>query len=200
MANKDTRQTLLCITFIATTIILEMLNPTDGYSLASEIRKPEGGVFDMLVNAPIQKLCKDDENWNDSSYGDGSTKCADMKYDWCQNFGDYSTEAKRGCPKTCGVCEDMVCHVPFAAYSAFFAAVNCESVLDESQLLGVRTPGVKTYFKNGEISSLRCTSYASQCRASIKQVAYLYENSFNVEVCQKNDPLYKLITELARTC
>ena len=48
--------------------------------------------------------CKDDPNWYDAEYGDGKGKCVDMTTDWCQNHGEYSSEAKRACPKKCGVC------------------------------------------------------------------------------------------------
>ena len=50
-------------------------------------------------------MCKDDPNWDDVDYGDGKGKCVDMTTDWCQNHGEYSSEAKRACPRTCGVCE-----------------------------------------------------------------------------------------------
>ena len=42
----------------------------------------------------------------DNQYGDGKSSCVDMTANpgWCQNYGDYSIEAKRACPKSCGVC------------------------------------------------------------------------------------------------
>ena len=61
-----------------------------------------------VLNAPLSNLCEDDENWKDSDHGDGLGRCADMTEDWCQNHGDYSTEAKRACPKACGVCQGRV--------------------------------------------------------------------------------------------
>ena len=48
--------------------------------------------------------CTDDSNWTDNRYGDGTSKCTDMKIDWCENMGDYSREAKAFCPLACGVC------------------------------------------------------------------------------------------------
>ena len=49
--------------------------------------------------------CKDDPNWYDAEYGDGKGKCVDMTTDWCQKHGEYSSEAKRACPRKCGVCD-----------------------------------------------------------------------------------------------
>ena len=48
--------------------------------------------------------CTDDPNWTDNKYGDGTSKCTDIKIEWCDKFGDYSTEAKMFCPLACGVC------------------------------------------------------------------------------------------------
>ena len=48
--------------------------------------------------------CKDDETWTDHQYGNGKSKCPDMIPDYCNNFGEYSIEAKGACPKACGVC------------------------------------------------------------------------------------------------
>ena len=49
-------------------------------------------------------MCEDDQNWVDSKFGNGKSKCVDMIPDWCQNYGSYSSEAKHACPKTCGQC------------------------------------------------------------------------------------------------
>ncbi len=51
--------------------------------------------------------CKDDSNWTDNKLGDGNLRCADMNTDWCENYGDYSTEAKEFCPSACGVCSGI---------------------------------------------------------------------------------------------
>ena len=48
--------------------------------------------------------CSDDHDWKDSEYGDGKNICRDLSLEWCENFQNYSNEAKRACPKTCGVC------------------------------------------------------------------------------------------------
>jgi len=58
-------------------------------------------------NQPIQlgKQCIDDLRWVDTEYGDGKSRCPDMTQEWCQNHGDYSQEAKRACPRKCGVCK-----------------------------------------------------------------------------------------------
>ena len=66
-------------------------------------------VYDELIGKPFDALytetCEDDPNWRDSKYGgDGTDRCSDMTYHFCNDFGKYSTEAKRACPKTCGVC------------------------------------------------------------------------------------------------
>ena len=52
--------------------------------------------------------CKDDANWTDNKYGDGESKCTDMKADWCDNYGDYSSEAKEFCPLACSVCSGNI--------------------------------------------------------------------------------------------
>jgi len=55
--------------------------------------------------------CADDPNWRDNSYGGtGTAVCVDMKSNpsWCTNHGDYSTEARRACPVSCGVCKFAV--------------------------------------------------------------------------------------------
>ena len=63
----------------------------------------------LTFNAPLSDLCEDDENWKDTEYGISPyVSCADMIDDWCQNYGDYSTEAKRACPKACGVCKGRI--------------------------------------------------------------------------------------------
>ena len=48
--------------------------------------------------------CEDDIDWTDFKYGDGKASCMDMTYDWCTNYGEYSHEAQRACPLTCGLC------------------------------------------------------------------------------------------------
>ena len=51
--------------------------------------------------------CIDDLKWVDTKYGDGKSRCPDMTKEWCQNHGDYSLEAKRACPNTCGACQGI---------------------------------------------------------------------------------------------
>ena len=58
-------------------------------------------------NFQIVEECIDDVNWRDSKYGDGKLKCSDMKLDWCQDNGDYSIEALKSCPRSCGVCKGI---------------------------------------------------------------------------------------------
>ena len=50
------------------------------------------------------KVCKDEEYWTDYKHGDGKASCMDMSTNWCNNFGDYSIEARRACPVACGLC------------------------------------------------------------------------------------------------
>ena len=64
--------------------------------------KFETKILSFLANLEI---CQDDQNWVDSKFGDGKGKCEDMTLDWCENQGNYSTEAKRACPKACKVCK-----------------------------------------------------------------------------------------------
>ena len=54
-------------------------------------------------------VCRDDPNWKDNNYGDGSSGCAHMTPDWCENYGDYSTEAKEFCPSKCDSCPGIIC-------------------------------------------------------------------------------------------
>ena len=48
--------------------------------------------------------CEDDRNWRDIQHGDGKDSCDSMNPDFCTNHGEYSIEAKRACPRACGVC------------------------------------------------------------------------------------------------
>ena len=48
--------------------------------------------------------CEDDRNWRDTLHGDGKDSCDSMNPDFCTNHGEYSIEAKRACPRACGVC------------------------------------------------------------------------------------------------
>ena len=48
--------------------------------------------------------CEDDRNWRDILHGDGKDSCDSMNPDFCTNHGEYSIEAKRACPRACGVC------------------------------------------------------------------------------------------------
>ena len=48
--------------------------------------------------------CEDDRNWRDNLHGDGKDSCNSMNPDFCTNHGEYSIEAKRACPRACGVC------------------------------------------------------------------------------------------------
>ena len=61
----------------------------------------------FVNNLQIVEKCIDDMNWKDSKYGDGKSKCSDMTQDWCQNRGDYSIEALKSCPRSCGVCKGI---------------------------------------------------------------------------------------------
>ena len=54
------------------------------------------------------ETCEDDPNWLDDKFGDGTGGCAHMTTDWCQKYGDYASEAKCACPKTCGVCSSGI--------------------------------------------------------------------------------------------
>lgn len=54
---------------------------------------------------PLDGVCEDDPDWVDDKFdGDGASTCADLKIKWCYNYGEYSAEARRACPKTCGLC------------------------------------------------------------------------------------------------
>jgi len=48
--------------------------------------------------------CEDDRNWRDTLHGDGKDSCDSMNPDFCTNHGEYAIEAKRACPRACGVC------------------------------------------------------------------------------------------------
>ena len=49
--------------------------------------------------------CRDDSDWKDNRYGgDGKSRCKDLTLDWCNNHGKYSDEARRACPRSCGLC------------------------------------------------------------------------------------------------
>lgn len=54
----------------------------------------------------VESGCKDDHNWLDSKYGDGTTGCIDLTLDWCNNHGEFSKEAQRACPVSCGRCKE----------------------------------------------------------------------------------------------
>ena len=57
--------------------------------------------------------CQDDPRWRDSKYGgDGNARCIDLTLDWCNNHGQYSKEAQRACPASCGLCKGI-----FVTYS-----------------------------------------------------------------------------------
>ena len=57
--------------------------------------------------------CQDDPYWRDSKYGgDGNARCIDLTLDWCNNHGQYSKEAQRACPASCGLCKGI-----FATFS-----------------------------------------------------------------------------------
>ena len=52
--------------------------------------------------------CQDDPYWRDSKYGgDGNARCIDLTLDWCNNHGEYSKEAQRACPASCGLCKGI---------------------------------------------------------------------------------------------
>ena len=55
--------------------------------------------------------CRDDPNWIDNKYGDGASKCTDMMLHWCENLGEYSTEAKMFCPLSCDACSGRFYYV-----------------------------------------------------------------------------------------
>merc|ERR1712151_840600 len=70
----------------------------------------------VTVPTPTPTVCEDDPNWWDSEYGDGGSQCKSgpsggvvANPDWCTDYGDYSTEARRACPLACGVCGQVVC-------------------------------------------------------------------------------------------
>jgi len=54
--------------------------------------------------------CRDDPNWTDYNYGDKNnlSKCINLTLDYCNNveaYGEnYTEEARRFCPKSCGLC------------------------------------------------------------------------------------------------
>jgi len=54
--------------------------------------------------------CQDDPNWTDYNYGDKNnlSKCINLTLDYCNNveaYGEnYTEEARRFCPKSCGLC------------------------------------------------------------------------------------------------
>lgn len=76
----------------------------------------EGRVCTCLDSTSPLKVCEDDPNWWDSEYGDGGAQCNSgpsggvvANPDWCTDYGNYSTEARRACPLACGVCGQVVC-------------------------------------------------------------------------------------------
>ena len=40
-----------------------------------------------------------------------------MTTDWCQNHGEYSSEAKRACPRKCEVCGGNYAKINYFLYS-----------------------------------------------------------------------------------
>ena len=100
-------------------------SPTDTHTTTKIFATERGNVnityfihLQLFVNINLNKAtnndylfsldteCKDDDTWIDDKYGGtGSSKCSDMIPDLCNNYGDYSTEARRVCPKACGICQ-----------------------------------------------------------------------------------------------
>ena len=73
--------------------------------------------FTVLYNSNFTKYfittwyteqpCQDDLNWRDTKYGNGEDTCATMTEKMCNtpwNYGEYSAEARRACPRACRVC------------------------------------------------------------------------------------------------
>jgi len=54
------------------------------------------------------RRCEDDSFWKDGKHGDGKARCVDLTLDYCNNrerYGDdYTEEARKNCPKSCGLC------------------------------------------------------------------------------------------------
>jgi len=56
------------------------------------------------------RRCKDNEKWTDHRYGDANnlSRCVDLTLDYCNNVEKYkeayTTEARKHCPKACGLC------------------------------------------------------------------------------------------------
>ena len=54
--------------------------------------------------------CKDNKKWTDHRYGDANnlSRCVDLTLDYCNNVEKYkeayTTEARKHCPKACGLC------------------------------------------------------------------------------------------------
>ena len=106
--NLDLR---LPILFVIPVIVLNSAFQTSGelhlcyYIVNQKIRIPK--CCNPLNSCLLGKQCKDDENWTDSKYGEGLFKCSDMTLDDCENYAEYSAEARRACPEACNDCNGM---------------------------------------------------------------------------------------------
>jgi len=81
-------------------------------NMKCEYNNRPGGVGKCQVPPP----CVDDNNWNDMRHGgNGNESCKDFRNNnknWCNlksttgnpKWSAYSAEARRACPKACGVC------------------------------------------------------------------------------------------------
>ena len=62
----------------------------------------------LIFKLNLDLGCEDDSFWKDSRHGDGKARCIDLTLDYCNNrerWGDdYTEEARRNCPKSCGLC------------------------------------------------------------------------------------------------
>ena len=60
-----------------------------------------------IVNSLLD--CEDNLSWTDYKYGDGKGRCVDMTLDYCNNVDKYkdtyTTEARKNCPRSCGLCK-----------------------------------------------------------------------------------------------
>ena len=71
-------------------------------------RFPENVLYTCCVCMLSFVGCQDDPYWRDSKYGgDGNARCIDLTLDWCNNHGQYSKEAQRACPASCGLCKGI---------------------------------------------------------------------------------------------
>jgi len=67
------------------------------------------GPFTLLPGAQSTcGVCEDHLNWIDDQYGDGKSRCIDLTLDYCNNHNEwgmkYIREARKNCPKSCGIC------------------------------------------------------------------------------------------------